>query len=425
MASDPALFAGACRRRCEDVRRTVDLLASRPEIDPRRIGVMGISLGGILAAVGRRARPAARQGGARSLPAAICCPSSTRPAKPALLSRDAAGCRPERRAEVERPSATPIRCPRRPAARAGRGGQGADAQCRPKTKSFPAPAPRSSPPALGIADRVVWLDGLGHYTAMAALPRALRDDGRFLRRRPAAGQAKPPAAAAKPHAAGDRRRSLGQQAAILPAEPEPGHCHFAELDVSVAGPDGKTYDGQVRFVRGAEGRIPLRLPAAGGGPRCRSARAVPGWPPTASASSWASARPRPPAARWLRRAVAHDAFADARRRAGHAGAWPPTSWNAGSRSAKNRPTAGRARCIARKGGAGDCRPVIELDDGPTPRRISSVAGRPRARSRFVPGNSTSPAIDAMFEPPAGLPPKEVEAADLCRCFRRLQLRHGA
>ncbi len=33
-----------------DVRRTVDLLASRPEIDPRAIGVTGISLGGIVAA---------------------------------------------------------------------------------------------------------------------------------------------------------------------------------------------------------------------------------------------------------------------------------------------------------------------------------------------------------------------------------------
>ena len=28
--------------------------------------------------------------------------------------------------------------------------------------------------ALGIQDRVVWLDGLGHYTALAALPKALK-----------------------------------------------------------------------------------------------------------------------------------------------------------------------------------------------------------------------------------------------------------
>ena len=34
----------------QDIRRTVDLLASRPEIDPQRIGITGISLGGIVAA---------------------------------------------------------------------------------------------------------------------------------------------------------------------------------------------------------------------------------------------------------------------------------------------------------------------------------------------------------------------------------------
>ena len=34
--------------------------------------------------------------------------------------------------------------------------------------------------AFGIADRVVWLEGLGHYTAMAELPRALRITADFF-----------------------------------------------------------------------------------------------------------------------------------------------------------------------------------------------------------------------------------------------------
>ena len=34
--------------------------------------------------------------------------------------------------------------------------------------------------ALGIADRVTWFDGLGHYTAMAELPRALRMTAEFF-----------------------------------------------------------------------------------------------------------------------------------------------------------------------------------------------------------------------------------------------------
>ena len=50
MAKDPKLFAGAIEQTGVDVRRTFDLLASRPEIDPQKIGITGISLGGIVAA---------------------------------------------------------------------------------------------------------------------------------------------------------------------------------------------------------------------------------------------------------------------------------------------------------------------------------------------------------------------------------------
>jgi hypothetical protein len=50
MASDPQLFLAALDQAMEDVRRSVDFLASRPEIDPRHIGITGISLGGIVAA---------------------------------------------------------------------------------------------------------------------------------------------------------------------------------------------------------------------------------------------------------------------------------------------------------------------------------------------------------------------------------------
>jgi predicted peptidase len=50
MAKDPKLFAGAIEQASLDVRRTFDLLASREEIDPERIGITGISLGGIVAA---------------------------------------------------------------------------------------------------------------------------------------------------------------------------------------------------------------------------------------------------------------------------------------------------------------------------------------------------------------------------------------
>ena len=57
LADDPKLFVGAIAQAGEDIRRTIDLLASRPEINPQRIGITGISLGGIIAATAAGAEP--------------------------------------------------------------------------------------------------------------------------------------------------------------------------------------------------------------------------------------------------------------------------------------------------------------------------------------------------------------------------------
>ena len=51
------LFTKALAQGVEDVRRTVDVLASRPEVNPRQIGVMGVSLGGILAGTAAEQEP--------------------------------------------------------------------------------------------------------------------------------------------------------------------------------------------------------------------------------------------------------------------------------------------------------------------------------------------------------------------------------
>ena len=57
LADNPQLFIGAIAQAGEDIRRTIDLLASRPEINPERIGITGISLGGIIAATAAGAEP--------------------------------------------------------------------------------------------------------------------------------------------------------------------------------------------------------------------------------------------------------------------------------------------------------------------------------------------------------------------------------
>ncbi len=57
LAKDPKLLASAIAQAGEDFRRTIDVLASRPEIDPNRIGATGISLGGIVAATAAGGEP--------------------------------------------------------------------------------------------------------------------------------------------------------------------------------------------------------------------------------------------------------------------------------------------------------------------------------------------------------------------------------
>ena len=44
LAADSRLFSKALAQGVENVRRTVDVLASRPEVNPQQIGIMGVSL---------------------------------------------------------------------------------------------------------------------------------------------------------------------------------------------------------------------------------------------------------------------------------------------------------------------------------------------------------------------------------------------
>ena len=54
---DPKLFLGMLQQSIVDVRRTVDILASRPEVDSQRIDLTGFSLGGIVSANAAASEP--------------------------------------------------------------------------------------------------------------------------------------------------------------------------------------------------------------------------------------------------------------------------------------------------------------------------------------------------------------------------------
>lgn len=264
LASDPKLFVSAISQAFQDVRRTIDVLASRPEVDPRRIGITGISLGGIVAATAAGKEPRL------SRAVLILAGGDLRQIihharETAVLSEMIRRLPPPQRAELERnlDAVDPLASAAGLRKRATRGKvlmiNAAEDQVIPK----PCTAKLAS--ALGIADRVIWLEGLGHYTAMAALPRALRTTADFF------AEDLPPGvkatAAAVPERSAVRKvvLLLQQAGAFLVLEPKPGRCHLLDVEVSATLKDGEKVEAKLQFVRGWEHRFSLRckLPMVG------------------------------------------------------------------------------------------------------------------------------------------------------------------
>lgn len=261
LASDPKLFAGAIAQAGEDIRRTIDLLASRPEVNPERIGITGISLGGIIAATAAGAEPRIYRTGL-ILSGGDLLPIIHHAHETRDLSLMIQKLPPAQRAEVEASLAAVDPLKFAPALRE-RAQQGRVLMINAAVDEvIPRQCTAKLADALGIADRVVWLEGLGHYTAVAELPGALRETADFFAQDMPEGVAPPNALRAElpSPTALQRFVALVQQVVtILASEPEIGRCHSADLELS------SFVSGRVRLVRGAQGKFLLqcKLPEIG------------------------------------------------------------------------------------------------------------------------------------------------------------------
>ncbi|MEA1951552.1 MAG: prolyl oligopeptidase family serine peptidase, partial [Planctomycetota bacterium] len=251
LLNDPRLFIESLHQGGADVRRTVDLLASRPEVDAKKIGLAGISLGGLLGATTAAHEPRLNRtalilaGG--DLAAIIATADETREIREFMEKLPA-----EKQAEMKKVigSVDPISHAKGLRERARQGRvlmiNGTDDRVVPKACAEKLAA------ALGMPERVVWLQGLGHYTAMAALPRIMGTTVDFFAADMPADVAS--SGGKSPAAKGDPKRLvvalLEQAVKILDREPKPGRCHFADLEVKVDLPDNQTGKGRLRYVRG-------------------------------------------------------------------------------------------------------------------------------------------------------------------------------
>jgi dienelactone hydrolase len=417
VAATPDLFVSALSQAVLDVRRTYDMLASRPEVDPERIGVLGISLGGILGATSagvdeRIARAALilTGGDLRHM---------IRHAREAReLSEQIDRFPAEQRSKIWQAidSVDPLTHAAALKQRAMAGkvlminaaeDDVVPRRCTDKLAS-----------ALDITDRVVWLEGLGHYTSMAELPQIMRTTVAFFAEDlPAGLQISQPPVTART-AEGVVALFLQQVAAMLTKEPQEGYCHFADVEFSVTPEGEKTIEGRVRFIRGSgyKFRLFCKIPGLAEATLCQGQ-----YPWMASGdkivfkgTAQSAAKPDDPFGfadsdyvvklRAVAGAAAGVALAP-----GILEQWITIS----DTGAGHGPRSIQITLKEKQEGTVD----VELrEDGKTPHRVRFDVAGVKGSATFHGWQTDTVAHRALFEPPAELPEKEVEPAALVRVF---------
>lgn len=262
---EPPLFLGMLLQSIEDIRRTADLLASRPEVDPQRINLSGVSLGGIVAASAAASDPRFFRtslflaGG--DLLAILRHARYTRE-----LNKQFEQLPPDQRAAILAEVAKVEPLTLAPGLRA-RAQQGRVLMINAAADEIiPRACTEKLAAALGIADRVVWIDGIEHDRFIAALPQALQAITEFFSQDlPADVIPPPPPAIQADTPLGRASAFLRQAMTMFTADPAPGRCHTLEMDIRVEPKGQKPLDARVRLVRGADYQFMLkcRLPVVG------------------------------------------------------------------------------------------------------------------------------------------------------------------
>ncbi|MHB8898392.1 MAG: alpha/beta hydrolase family protein [Thermoguttaceae bacterium] len=256
LARQPARFAAALAQSKLEIRRTVDLLASRPELDGEHLGITGISLGAIVAATGAAEEPRLRRAflilGGGDLPKIIGHAEETAGLSQMIRALPA----DEQRAVDEAlRQVDPLThaAKLRELAEQGRvvmvNAAEDDVVPRECTERLAA--------ELGIADKVVWLEGLGHYTAIAAMPQTLERMVAFFAQ-DLAGDVQLSMERKPPTSEQIALELIQRAATILADRPEEGRCHVADVSVAVSSQSNKdAFSVDAFFARDGEGRFKL------------------------------------------------------------------------------------------------------------------------------------------------------------------------
>ena len=255
---DPRLFAEAMGQGMLDIRRSLDVLQSLPEVDESKLGLCGISLGAILGASAAGYDPRIQREvlvlGGGDLQHILYTANETR-AMATFYNKLSA----EEKVVVDKMLGRIEPLNHAPALRK-LGESGRVLMINAEEDRVVAPeCTRKLARAMGMEKDVVWLKGLGHYTAMAALPDIIARLVPFFALDMPPG-VKPPEVPRQLALAPITVLStlLQQLGGVVAFPPAPGHCHFIHLELEVKLADGKTHRGFAEYIRGTGRQFRLR-----------------------------------------------------------------------------------------------------------------------------------------------------------------------
>ncbi len=248
------LFVEALPQGSLDARRTFDVLAARPEIDSKRISISGISLGSMVSATTAGKDPRFWKCGlilsGGDLLNNIRHSRETRTLSQYLQSLPA-----NERTEIEQ-TITAVDPLTHAAGLRDRALAGKVLMINASIdKVIPPAATQKLANALGIADRVFWLEGLGHYTSVSRLPEIMNRTVNFF--------AEDLPAEAKVSVATDPTSVLAaiisQAASMFTIPPTEGHCHLVDISADITDRKGKKHTGELNFAHGTDYHFRLQL----------------------------------------------------------------------------------------------------------------------------------------------------------------------
>ena len=254
LATGSNIFMGGLEQGLQDARRAVDILQTLPEVDPQHVGITGISMGAIQSASVCGMEPRIHKAfltlGGCDIKKVILSAHETRRIRAFIQALP--------QEEQDRIWACIDRLDPINAKDALRKlGEGGNLRmvCAEQDEVIPPECGRKLAEAAGFADRVTWLPGMGHYTAMASFPQIMKDIVTFF-------GADIPSTWHPPEGNGKKTPVellgvfLSGFSALAGGQPVAGTAHMVGVvaDVTVG---GKTYHGVCDYVHGEQGRFKL------------------------------------------------------------------------------------------------------------------------------------------------------------------------